>query len=120
MLPPVQTEILRKRLKSELLAWISALATCFSSQSSKGWGLDKTFQVYLMETWLVVMHRAWASPTAHLWEGRQAEHGHPSPLHIPISARDAVQRRGWANICRDGRRALASKKAFIDLRTVAT
>lgn len=120
VLPPVQTKILRKRLKSEPLAWISALATCFSSQSSQGWGAHKTFQVYLTETQPVVAHRAPASPTARSWEGRQAGHGHPSPRHIPISARDARQGKGRANIYRCGRRAPATEKAFIDLGTVAT
>lgn len=103
VLPPVQTEILRKRLKSEPLVWIWALAACFSSQSSQGWVSDKTFQVYLTETWLVVTHHALASPTACLWQGRQAGHGQPSPPCILISARDARQRWGWANICRDGK-----------------
>lgn len=70
VLPPVQIEILRKRLKSEPLAWISALATCFSSKISQGWGSDKAFQVYLTETRLVVAHHALASPTARLREGR--------------------------------------------------
>jgi len=114
VLPPVQTEILRKTLKSEPLTWISALATCFSSQSSQGWDSDETFQVCLMETQLVVR------PTTCLWERRQAGCGHPSPLHIPISTRDAGQKRRWANFCRDGRRALPSEKAFIDLQAVAT
>lgn len=96
VLPSVQTKILRKRLKSEPLVWISALATCFSSQSSQGWGSDKTFQVYLTETQQVVAHHALVSPTACLQEGRQAGHDHPSPLCIPISARgcQAEERMG--------------------------
>lgn len=62
MLPAVQTKILRKRLKSEPVVWISALETCFSSQSSQGWGSGKTFQVYLTKTQLVVAQHALASP----------------------------------------------------------
>lgn len=43
--------------------------------------------------------------------GQQAGHDPPSPLRMPISARDARQRSGWASICRNGRRALTSENA---------
>lgn len=81
VLPVAQNGILGKRLKSEPLAWISALATHFSSHSSRGWCWDKTFQAYLTERWLCS-----GEPCHALTGGQQAGHSsrhHPASPPVP-------------------------------------